>query len=130
MDKTAWEVLGTIPGIEDFVAALAACELDDDLNDPTATLTVFAPLELGVPDEAIGTCEGVDSILMAQIHTEAQLSRAELDDRAPGELEMMGGIVVTLAEGPVIGGAQIDTEDIPASNATIHVVDKAVDPAV
>jgi len=126
-EETAWDVIRATAGLEDFATAVEVCGLDGQLSDPNATLTVFAPNNDVVP-ELTECVDPTDTLLKVHIHPGAMLSAAELDAAAPGQLEMLDGLIVAVKPGPIVGGADITDPDIASSNATIHIVDALVSP--
>ena len=130
----------------EFTTLLAAVGAADPavlelLADPTAEVTVFAPL-----DAAFAAVEGLDDILadsalltsILQYHVApAAIYSFQigglLDDMNQAQLTMANGSAATISVsdmGAMIDGAHIlnDLADIEASNGVIHIIDAVIVP--
>ena len=130
----------------EFATLLAAVGAADPavlalLADPTAEVTVFAPL-----DAAFAAVEGLDAILadsalltsILQYHVApAAIYSFQigglLDDMNQAQLNMANGSAATISVsdmGAMIDGAHIlnDLADIEASNGVIHIIDAVIVP--
>ena len=118
-----------------LVAALQAVSLDDDLNDPSADLTVFAPTDaafaaLMLNPANVGTVTDLVKILAKHVVsgsvdsvTAFTLNGADVPTLNPD------GETVKLAIDSnqfTVDGAKVTTFDIQATNGIIHIIDAVI----
>jgi uncharacterized surface protein with fasciclin (FAS1) repeats len=140
--------VATSSGFKALVAAATKAELVDELSDPAATLTVFAPTDVAFG--ALATALGdADATAMVNRLTKEQLvsiltyhvlaSKVESKDIPFGQaVPTLNTETITITAGtpPVIATiadttgtpAEIKTVDVKASNGVIHVIDKVLIP--
>ena len=108
--------------------------LQDALNDPDATFTVFAPSNEAL-EEAFGeNPEDMDqtllqNLLLAHVHEGEAFPEAAL--LALNEVSVMFGgpqQVDKNASPPTVGGAPIVVESPPAENGILYVVSRVMQP--
>lgn len=133
--ETIAEIAQANPDFTTLVAALQAVSLDDDLNDPAADLTVFAPTDaaftaLGLNPANVGAVPDLAKILGKHLVsgsvdsvTAFTLNGADVMTLNPdGET-----IAVAIDSGQfTVDGAQVTTFDIQATNGVIHVIDAVI----
>lgn len=138
--QTVWNI---IEGSEDhntLEAAVLAAELDGALNNPDATLTVFAPtddafaaLEAAVPgiiDDLLAEPGGLlTDVLLYHVVGAIALS-TDLTDQQVLETLLEGqSVTVTIDGGTVlINQATVTTPDITADNGVVHVINAVLVP--
>lgn len=130
---TLWDVIDNSPDLSELKALIEAADpiVQQTLEDPNATLTLFAPSNTAienalntVPPPDVSDQDLVTSILLAHVNgTEALLAA---DVLALSEVEVLEGgpqPVDASATPPTIGGAGILVIDIEAANGVLHVID-------
>lgn len=139
--QTVWNI---IEGSEDhntLEAAVLAAELDGALNNPDATLTVFAPtdaafaaLEAAVPgiiDDLLAEPAGLlTDVLLYHVVGSVALS-TDLTDQQVLETLLEGQSVTVTIDGTtvLINQATVTTPDLAADNGVVHVIDAVLLPA-
>lgn len=144
--KTIAQIASEDPNFSILVDVLTRTNLVDDVSDPNATLTVFAPTnaafadllnELGLPnldaaEAALGT-EGLRNVVLYHVLGSVVMSPdvstgyvSTLSERDAGEklsfyMSTSGGVRIN-------NRANVTTVDIEASNGVIHVIDKVILP--
>ena len=130
---TIAEIAQADGNFDTLVAALTAANLVGAVNDPDASLTVFAPTdaafeELGeaAVNYLLNNLEILESTLLYHVVAGAELTSIDAIAATGTSLEMANGdeAMISLGEsGLMIEGANIVTTDIVASNGIIHVID-------
>lgn len=142
MSKTASNTVVDValsnPDFSTLVAALKAADLVDALKGP-GPFTVFAPTNAAFAALPAGT---VDNLLKPE--NKAQLQAVLKFHVIPAKIEssalagkkltspptLQGGpLAVDGTKGVVVGGANVTTADVKASNGVVHVIDKVLLPA-
>jgi len=144
--KTIAEIASNDPNFSILVDALTRTNLVAALNNPNASLTVFAPtnaafsdllVELGLADldaveQALGT-EGLANVLLYHVLGAKVMSpnvsagyATTLGERAAGQnlslyIATQGGVKIN-------DRANVTTVDVEASNGVIHIIDKVILP--
>ena len=130
---TIAEIAQADGNFDTLVAALTAANLVGTVNDPDASLTVFAPTDAAF--EALGDAtlnyllnnpEILESTLLYHVVAGAELSSIDAIAATGTSLAMANGdeAAISLGDsGLMIEGANIVTTDIVASNGIIHVID-------
>ncbi|HEY7885413.1 MAG TPA: fasciclin domain-containing protein, partial [Cellvibrionaceae bacterium] len=121
-----------------LVAALEATGLDDVLDDPDGTFTVFAPTDdafalLG--EETISALladtDTLSNILLYHVITDAEIDSSAAVASAGNTVEMANGQSVGLSldgEFLLVNVSVVTMEDVPADNGVIHVIDAVLMP--
>ncbi|MCA9561924.1 MAG: fasciclin domain-containing protein, partial [Myxococcales bacterium] len=130
---TIAEIVASNDDFESLLGAVVAAELDDELDDESASLTVFAPTDAAFA--ALGTdpttLSNLEDILLYHVLDGEADSTAVLASSTHTTLEG-SRIVVTgnVSDGVFINDAQLDLSmiDIQASNGIIHVIDAVLVP--
>jgi uncharacterized surface protein with fasciclin (FAS1) repeats len=130
---TLWDVIENSPDLSELRALIEAADplVQQTLDDPNATLTLFAPSNTAienatntVPPPDLTDQELVTSILLAHVNgTEALLAVDVLDLTEVPVLEGGPQPVDATATPPTIGGAGLLVLDIEAANGVLHVID-------
>ena len=130
---TIAEIAQADGNFDTLVAALTAANLVGTVNDPDASLTVFAPTdaafeELGdaALNYLLNNPEILESTLLYHVVAGAELSSIDAIAAAGTSLTMANDDEATISLGEtglMIEGANIVTTDIVASNGIIHVID-------
>ena len=130
---TIAEIAQADGNFDTLVAALTAANLVGTVNDPDASLTVFAPTdaafeELGeaAVNYLLNNLDILESTLLYHVVAGAELTSIDAIAATGTSLEMANGdeAMISLGEsGLMIEGANIVTTDIVASNGIIHVID-------
>ncbi|MEM1186977.1 MAG: fasciclin domain-containing protein [Pseudomonadota bacterium] len=121
-----------------LLAALDATDLDDVLDDDTATFTVFAPTDdafaaLGQDtiDALLADPETLSDILLYHVISDQAVDAETALSLAGNTVEMANGDIValTIRDGDLfINGSQVVATDVEASNGIIHVIDAVLMP--
>ncbi|MEO1078825.1 MAG: fasciclin domain-containing protein [Pseudomonadota bacterium] len=121
-----------------LLAALDATDLDDVLDDETATFTVFAPTDeafdaLGQDtiDALLADPETLSDILLYHVIADQAVDAETALSLVGTTVEMANGDIValTIRDGELfINGSQVVATDIEASNGIIHVIDAVLIP--
>ena len=134
---TVAEIASSNDDFETLVAAATAANLVATLNDPDASLTVFAPTDAAF--EALGDAtlnyllnnlEVLESTLLYHVVSGAELSSIDAIAATGTSVEMANGdsAAITLGDsGLMIDMANIVTTDIVAANGIIHVIDTVLE---
>ena len=130
---TIAEIAQADGNFDTLVEALTAANLVGTVNDPDASLTVFAPTdaafeELGdaALNYLLNNPEILESTLLYHVVAGAELSSIDAIAAAGTSLTMANDDEATISLGEtglMIEGANIVTTDIVASNGIIHVID-------
>ena len=130
---TIAEIAQADGNFDTLVTALTAANLVGTVNDPDASLTVFAPTdaafeELGeaAVNYLLNNLEILESTLLYHVVAGAELTSIDAIAATGTSLEMANGDEATISlgeSGLMIEGANIVTTDIVASNGIIHVID-------
>ena len=133
------DIVDTAAAAGSFTTLLAAADaagLVDALKGE-GPLTVFAPTDeafaaaltaLGITAEALlADTETLTSILLYHVAAGKVMS-TDLSEGMMVETLNGASATITLANGPMIDGANIVTADIEASNGVIHVIDAVILP--
>ena len=134
---TVAEIASSNDDFETLVAAATAANLVATLNDPDASLTVFAPTDAAF--EALGDAtlnyllnnlDVLESTLLYHVVAGAELSSIDAIAAAGGAVDMANGDQATISlgdSGLMIESANIVVTDIVASNGIIHVIDSVLE---
>lgn len=132
---TVWNIIDESEDHVILAIALEIAGLDNALNDPDATFTVFAPT-----DDAF---EAIDSAVLAEVLDNPELLEAillyhvvgsvafstDLEDGMEIETLLGENITVTInADGVFINDAQVTVADVTADNGVVHVIDAVLLP--
>mgnify|MGYP001492075874 FL=1 len=130
---TIAEIAQADGNFDTLVTALTAANLVGTVNDPDASLTVFAPTdaafeELGeaAVNYLLNNLEILESTLLYHVVAGAELTSIDAIAATGTSLVMANGDEATISlgeSGLMIEGANIVTTDIVASNGIIHVID-------
>ena len=136
-EMTIAEIASSNEDFETLVAAATAANLVGTLNDPEASLTVFAPTDAAF--EALGestlnyllnNLDDLESTLLYHVVAGAGLSSIDAIAATGSSIEMANGdeAMISLGDsGLMINMSNIVTTDIVASNGIIHVIDTVLD---
>uniref|UniRef100_A0A7S0GFT9 FAS1 domain-containing protein n=1 Tax=Proboscia inermis TaxID=420281 RepID=A0A7S0GFT9_9STRA len=113
-----------------LLTAATAAGLVETLNNPDATLTVFAPVDTafeGVDvDALLADTEALKTLLLNHV----LLSEVLSTDLSDGQVVTMAGgsdVTVMIGDGKVmINNAEVVDVDVMASNGVIHAVDSVI----
>ncbi|MDB2312160.1 fasciclin domain-containing protein [Luminiphilus sp.] len=134
---TIAEIASSNDDFETLVAAATAANLVATLNDPDASLTVFAPTDAAF--EALGDAtlnyllnnlDVLESTLLYHVVAGAELSSIDAIAAAGSAVGMANGDEATISlgdSGLMIESANIVVTDIVASNGIIHVIDSVLE---
>ena len=134
---TVAEIASSNDDFETLVAAATAANLVATLNDPDASLTVFAPTDAAF--EALGDAtlnyllnnlDVLESTLLYHVVAGAELSSIDAIAAAGSAVGMANGDEATISLGDaglMIESANIVVTDIVASNGIIHVIDSVLE---
>ena len=134
---TVAEIASSNDDFETLVAAATAANLVATLNDPDASLTVFAPTDAAF--EALGDAtlnyllnnlDVLESTLLYHVVAGAELSSIDAIAAAGSAVGMANGDEATISlgdSGLMIESANIVVTDIVASNGIIHVIDSVLE---
>ncbi|MDB2380010.1 fasciclin domain-containing protein [Luminiphilus sp.] len=134
---TIAEIASSNDDFETLVAAATAANLVATLNDPDASLTVFAPTDAAF--EALGDAtlnyllnnlDVLESTLLYHVVAGAELSSIDAIAAAGSAVGMANGdeAMISLGDsGLMIESANIVVTDIVASNGIIHVIDSVLE---
>jgi uncharacterized surface protein with fasciclin (FAS1) repeats len=134
---TVAEIASSNDDFETLVAAATAANLVGTLNDPDASLTVFAPTDAAF--EALGDAtlnyllnnlDVLESTLLYHVVAGAELSSIDAIAAAGSAVDMANGDQATISlgdSGLMIESANIVVTDIVASNGIIHVIDSVLE---
>ncbi len=134
---TIAEIASSNDDFETLVAAATAANLVATLNDPDASLTVFAPTDAAF--EALGDAalnyllnnlDVLESTLLYHVVAGAELSSIDAIAAAGSAVGMANGDEATISLGDaglMIESANIVVTDIVASNGIIHVIDSVLE---
>lgn len=142
MSKTASNTIVDVavsnPDFSTLVAALKAADLVDALKGP-GPFTVFAPTNAAFAALPAGTVENLlkpenkaklQAVLKFHVIAAKIESSALAGKKLTSPPTLQGGtLAVDGTKGVVVGGANVTTADIQASNGVIHVIDKVLLPA-
>ena len=132
-EMTIAEIAAADENFETLVAAATAANLVGTLNDPDASLTVFAPTDAAF--EALGEAtlnyllnnlDDLESTLLYHVIAGAEVTSIDAIAAADTSVEMANGdeAMISLGEsGLMINSSNIVITDIVASNGIIHVID-------
>ena len=130
---TIAEIAQADGNFDTLVTALTAANLVGTVNDPDASLTVFAPTDAAFEElgEAainylLNNLEILESTLLYHVVAGAELTSIDAIAATGTSLVMANGDEATISlgeSGLMIEGANIVTTDIVASNGIIHVID-------
>ena len=136
-EMTIAEIASSNEDFETLVAAATAANLVGTLNDPEASLTLFAPTDAAF--EALGestlnyllnNLDDLESTLLYHVVAGAGLSSIDAIAATGSSIEMANGdeAMISLGDsGLMINMSNIVTTDIAASNGIIHVIDTVLD---
>jgi uncharacterized surface protein with fasciclin (FAS1) repeats len=120
---------------ETLVAAVTAAGLVDTLKGD-GPFTVFAPTDEAFAALPEGTVEALledipalTAILTYHVVPGTVMS-SDLSEGLTAETVNGEEVTITLANGPMVDGANIVTADIEASNGVIHVIDAVIMPGM
>ena len=132
---TIVEVAAEAGQFNTLLTAATAAGLDDELADPNAELTVFAPtdaafdaLPAGTVDALLADPAALADILLYHVVAGEQDASAVLGQSF---IETLNGQAIVVGETggqPTASGAVIISTDIEASNGIIHVIDAVMLP--
>ena len=132
-EMTIAEIAAADENFETLVAAATAANLVGTLNDPEASLTVFAPTDAAF--EALGDAtlnylldnlDVLETTLLYHVIAGAELSSIDAIVAAGSAVGMENGDKATISlvgSGLMIESANIVVTDIVASNGIIHVIE-------
>ena len=132
-ELTIAEIAAADENFETLVAAATAANLVGTLNDPEASLTVFAPTDAAF--EALGestlnyllnNLDDLESTLLYHVIAGAEVTSIDAIAAAGTSLEManLDEAMISLGDaGLIINSSNIIVTDIVASNGIIHVID-------
>ncbi len=137
-EETAWDVILGDPDLTALAALIQLAGLDDDLDDPNATLTVLAPTNQAVADAVsapgapdFGDPDVVEAVLLTHVNDTEAFSSAELLALNPPEFTVVNPGPHAIDAGatpPTVGGAELGPIDLNASNGVVHVIDQVLLP--
>jgi transforming growth factor-beta-induced protein len=114
-----------------LLSAATTAGLADDLSDPSAELTVFAPTDDAFAALPAGTVEGLSTEELAAVLTYHVVPAEVLStDLVAGDVTTLNGASVTvdLTDGVKVNDAKVVAADIVTTNGVIHVIDKVLLP--
>jgi len=132
-EMTIAEIAAADENFETLVAAATAANLVGTLNDPDASLTVFAPTDAAF--EALGestlnyllnNLDDLESTLLYHVVAGAELTSIDAIAATGSSITMANGddALISLGDaGLMINTSNIVTTDIVAANGIIHVID-------
>ena len=129
---TLWDVIANSPDLSELKALIEAADplVQETLEDPNATLTLFAPSNTAIEDAAntvpppdLSDQALVTSILLAHVNGTEALTAADV--LALTEVPVLEGGPQPVDDGPppTIGGAGLLVTDVVAANGVLHVID-------
>lgn len=137
--QTVWEIIESNDDLASLESEFSSfADIVATLNDPTATLTVFAPTDqalstllttLGLTDFSTVSQDVAEAVLAYHVVTSAAIASGELT----GSVTTLQGEAITVEDGPsLVSGATspsaIQTGDIQALNGVVHLVDVVLVP--
>ncbi len=141
-NKTITDVAASNPNFSTLVLALQRAGLDDDLANPSASFTVFAPTNAAFA--ALLTELGVATLNDIPVETLTKVLLYHVKSEKSTASQITTGYYSTLASGPSNGShlsmyidmtsvkindrASITQTDVMADNGVIHVIDKVLLP--
>jgi uncharacterized surface protein with fasciclin (FAS1) repeats len=126
-DDTAWDVIESNPDLSGLKALVDAADpsVRELLEDPTATITLFAPsneaidaADIDLEDEA-----AVTALLLAHVDGTEALTAADVFDGRTSVVVLEGGPQPVDDADSTIGGATVLVADVEPVNGVIHVID-------
>ena len=139
-DETLWDVIEREDELQALEDLLLAAGLEDVLQDPDATITIFAPTNGAIaaavadPDAPDYTDRAVvEAVLLTHVVLDGVLLAVDVLALDPPEVVVANPgphAVDGSASPPTIGGAVLLQLDLVASNGVIHVIDRVLLPAV
>jgi uncharacterized surface protein with fasciclin (FAS1) repeats len=129
---TLWDVIDNSPGLTELKALIELSGLESALQDPAATLTLFAPSNQAIEDARnvvpapdFTDPDVVTAVLLAHVDNTGVLLAADVF--ALTEVPVAGGGPQPVdADAATIGGASVIQADVQASNGVIHVIDRVM----
>ena len=118
---------------ETLVAAVQAAGLVETLKGE-GPFTVFAPTDEAFAALPEGTVEGLlaDTEALTKVLTyhvvPGKVMSTDLSEGLMADTVEGSAVTITLANGPMVDGANIVTPDIETSNGVIHVIDAVILP--
>lgn len=136
MPPTIADIATSNPDFSTLVAALSAADLVDEVSDPYASLTVFAPTNAAFAALPAGT---LDSLLLPEnkdqlagillYHVVGEELNATAVTAATSLTTLQGtDLTISTDGGPKVNGANITVTDITTANGVIHVIDAVLLP--
>jgi uncharacterized surface protein with fasciclin (FAS1) repeats len=132
---TIVEVAADAGQFNTLITAAVAAGLDDELSDPNANLTVFAPtdaafaaLPAGTLDALLADTDALAQILLYHVVAGEQDAAAVLDQSFIRTLNGQSIVIGEAGSQPTASGAVIVSTNIEASNGIIHVIDAVMIP--
>jgi uncharacterized surface protein with fasciclin (FAS1) repeats len=126
---TLWDVIDNSPGLTELKALIQVAGLESVLQDPDATITLFAPSDQAIQEAAnivpppdLTDPSVVTPLLLAHVNNTEVLLAADV--LALTEVPVAeGGPQPVDADAVTVGGAMVIQADVVASNGVIHVID-------
>ena len=136
MPPTIADIATSNPDFSTLVAALSAADLVDEVSDPYAALTVFAPTNAAFEALPAGT---LDSLLLPEnkdqlagillYHVVGEELNATAVTAATSLTTLQGtDLTISTDGGPKVNGANITVTNITTANGIIHVIDAVLLP--
>lgn len=137
---TLWDVIVANPDLAGIMGWIEAAGLEDQFDDPNATLTLLAPSNQaidnartihGPPAGPIDFDDTANLLLLVNTHLveTGALRVADIAGLPQVDVVEPGPHAVdTSTDPPTIGGAQILVADVVAANGVIHVIDTVLIP--
>jgi uncharacterized surface protein with fasciclin (FAS1) repeats len=132
--ETLWDVIDRDNDLTSLKQLIEQAGLEDALDDPDATFTLFAPTNEAI-EEAFGEVpedmdeELLQNLLLVHVHDGEAFPEAAL--LALSEVSVMFGGPQQIDSGaspPTVGGAPILVEAPPAENGILYVVGRVLQP--
>lgn len=132
---TVWDIITNSPDHTTLEAAVSVAGLDADLDDESATLTVFAPTDAAFAALPAGTVlalladiPALTEILLYHVVGSVALSSDLSDGQTITTLQLEDVTVTINADGIFINNAEVTVADIVTDNGVVHVIDAVLLP--
>lgn len=136
--QSVYQIIANSPDHDTLELAIIQAGLVSALNDPTASLTVFAPTDsafkvalnkLGMSAQDLLQSQSLDSILLYHVLGFKVLSTDLSNGLLASPLNLVNNLKVTLDGNNVfVNQAKVTNADLPADNGVVHVLDGVVLP--